>query len=183
MVYCDTGNWISTSYQNSATNSTDTWKWNEESSSATATATTYDTWYTWVNQYEESAIEKMLKKGREYKQKINRMVDAVNSYKIQRAKELAEEKALKLLKENLTKEQLERFEKDECIPVDTAKGNKYLIKKGRTGNVHMIDKDGNTIHQLCAHPRSYIPDFDTMLAQKFYLEYFEDEFLQIANRH
>jgi hypothetical protein len=101
----------------------------------------------------------------------------------QLARKEAQERAKSLLKSVLAKEQLERFERDECIPVDTAKGNRYLIKKGRSANINVLDVDGKCTHRLCAHPVSDVPDYDTMLAQLLYLRSDEEAFLKMANRH
>ncbi len=98
-------------------------------------------------------------------------------------KSMAEEKALKLLTKNLSKIQLERFLKDKCIPIDSQLGNKYLIRKGRFVNIEVLDEDGKVKHKICAHPRERFPDYDTMLAQKLFLESAEEEFLKIANIH
>ena len=97
-------------------------------------------------------------------------------------KQNAQKRALELLRQILTETQLAAFEKDQCIPVDAPSGNKYLIKKGRSGNVVSI-KDGKPVEKYCIHPSDYeIPDEDCMLAQKLLLEDDEAEFLRIANR-
>ena len=99
-----------------------------------------------------------------------------------RIKQEAEVNALKLLRDTLTPRQLEAFEKDHCIPIDSEKGNRYLIRKGRAQNIEVIDKGGNITHRLCAHPVESVPDYDTMLAQKLFLEHNEEEFLRVAHR-
>lgn len=94
----------------------------------------------------------------------------------------AQRRALDLLKQILTETQLAAFEKDECIPVDASSGKKYVIKKGRAGNVFSI-KDGKLVEKYCIHPRdSEVPEADVMLAQKLILETNEEEFLRIANK-
>lgn len=96
----------------------------------------------------------------------------------------AEEKAKQTLLDTLTDEQLEVFERIEAVPVTAFKsGNKYLIKKGRAGNIEVLDKNGGVKHRLCFHPQICCPDYDTMLAQKLMLEMAEKEVLQIANVH
>jgi len=59
---------------------------------------------------------------------------------------------------------------------------KYLIKKGRAGNVVSI-KDGKPVEKYCIHPDDpEMPDEDCMLAQLLLLTHDEQEFLRIANR-
>ncbi len=99
------------------------------------------------------------------------------------AKRIADEKARSLLIATLNEVQLERFERDECIPVDSEKGNKYLIRKSRIKNIDVLDENGNCKHRLCVHPEEQVPDYDTMLTQKLYLETCEDELLKVANIH
>lgn len=90
-------------------------------------------------------------------------------------------KSKRLLTDNLTEEQLHRFEQDECIPVDTAKGNKYLIRK----NNHILkyNKEGKPEAGLCAHPHLSVPVYDIMLAQLLHLRANEEGLLKLANRH
>jgi len=97
-------------------------------------------------------------------------------------REEANNKALALLKKSLTKIQLERFEQDECIPIDTAKGNRYLIEKKGQINILVLDKDNKPIRKLCTTIGD-CPIYDNMLAQKLYLETCEEEFLKIAHVH
>ena len=89
-------------------------------------------------------------------------------------------KALALLKKSLTKEQLKRFKQDECIPIDTAKGNKYLIEKKNNINILELTKDNKPKRRLCT-VLPQCPIYDNMLAQKLFLESSEDDFLKIAN--
>ena len=107
--------------------------------------------------------------------------------KAQEVERLKKEKATKrakvLLQGLLNDEQLRRFLMDECIPVDTAKGNKYLIRPGRAGNIDALDKEGKIMHRLCCHPKDQVPNYDTMVAQLMYLLGDEDTFLQTANVH
>jgi hypothetical protein len=50
-------------------------------------------------------------------------------------------------------------------------------------NVDVVCKDGKVLHRLCAHPADFVPNPDTMLAQKLYLEHQEEAFVKIANIH
>lgn len=92
---------------------------------------------------------------------------------------VAEKRSLELLTRNLTAEQLKRFEEDKCIPIDTGRGNKYLIKPARSINIEVIGKR----HKLCAGPVGDMPIYDFMLAQKLFLEQNEKRFLRIAIEH
>jgi hypothetical protein len=128
---------------------------------------------------EKQRVERM---WYEIQREANAEIRAIEEKERQEKLNRSQDRALKLLRTSLSKKQLERFEKDQCIPVDTAKGNKYLIRKGRSGNVWELDKNGKAKAKLCAHPVTNVPDYDTMLAQKLYLEHMEDEFLRMANR-
>jgi len=113
-----------------------------------------------------------------------RNLEATARYeKEKKEKAEAESRARSLLIDALTAPQLERFLKDECIPIDTKAGNKYLIKKGRVANINVLNADGSIKHRLCAHPAVEVPDYDTMLAQMLHLKYSEEDFLKIANMH
>lgn len=105
----------------------------------------------------------------EQKQYRNRML----------TQEKAKSRALKLLTRNLTKIQLERFEKDQCIPVDGQSGKKYVIQPAKAINIKVVGKH----HKLCAGPKNEMPIYDFMLAQKLQLEHNEKEFLKIAIVH
>lgn len=93
----------------------------------------------------------------------------------------AEERAEKILTENLDEEQRKSYAERKVVPITTAKGRKYLIKKGRLGNVYRIDEHGKEVEKFCIHPEEVVPDQDTMLSQLLWLRWCEDEFLLIAN--
>ena len=59
---------------------------------------------------------------------------------------------------------------------------RYRIRRGWSGNVELLDKDGKVKHRYCAHPSEFVPHCDNMLAQKLYLETNEEGFLRVANR-
>lgn len=58
---------------------------------------------------------------------------------------------------------------------------RYRIHKGRSGNVELLGPDGVPIRKYCVHPHLYVPDEDTMVAQKLMLETDEERFLKTAN--
>ena len=98
-------------------------------------------------------------------------------------KQTAKDRADELLDANLTDAQRSDLARDGFFFVDSLKGNKYRIRRGRVANVDAMHKCGERVsHKLCAHPQLYVPDGDTMLAQKLMLEHNEDEFLRLANR-
>ena len=93
----------------------------------------------------------------------------------------AEERAEKILDENLDEDQRRAYGERKVVPITTAKGRKYLIKKGRAGNVYRIDEQGREVEKFCIHPDEAMPDQDCMLAQLLWLRWMEDEFLRVAN--
>lgn len=98
----------------------------------------------------------------------------------------ARERAARLLHEHLTAEQLEELSREGRFHLDVlsqdGRRRRYRINRGRSRNVQEVDPgNGRIIKTLCAHPVAYVPDEDTMLAQKLMLETAEAEFLRIAN--
>ena len=65
--------------------------------------------------------------------------------------------------------------------VSVKSGNKYKINKGRTRNIQRVDEQGKVLEHLCVHPAMYVPDFDTMLTQKLWLETAEEKIRKVAN--
>jgi hypothetical protein len=140
-------------------------------------------WSSWVDKQEESHAQKMDRRIREEEQKAAAEARLVQAVIEEKNRVAADARAKSLLMAALTKPQLKRFLRDECIPVDTEAGNKYLIKKGRSANINVFNPDGTIKHRLCAHPVAAVPDYDTMLSQLLYLRYQESEFLGLANVH
>jgi hypothetical protein len=64
----------------------------------------------------------------------------------------------------------------------TQEVRRYRIFRGRSGNVHQVSATGRLIAKLCCHPIEGVPDADTMLAQKLWLENMEAAFLALANK-
>jgi len=95
----------------------------------------------------------------------------------------AQERGLSLLKENLTPEQLQSYEKNQYFEVTGGEsGKRYRIRHGRQMNIEQLDAKGNRESGLCALPVGGLVAGDCMLAQKTALELYESEFLKIANR-
>lgn len=107
----------------------------------------------------------------------------------ERAKELkdrekeratAEKKAHRLLRYHLTPEQRREYQREDSFRIEV-NGRCYRIRKGRAGNVDLIDAEGNRLRNYCIHPTAQVPNEDTMLAQKLLLEADEAAFLRTAN--
>ena len=99
------------------------------------------------------------------------------------SKKGAHERAIQLLKQNLSPDQLKQFERSghfEVIGGDTAR--RYRIRRGHQMNVELLDKNGRRFCCLCFRPEGTLATADVMLAQKIALELFEVEALKIANR-
>lgn len=95
----------------------------------------------------------------------------------------AEKRAEELLLASITKRQKAQYRKFAWFTVRGASGAQYRIRKGRIGNVDVVEPSGAIVGRLCAHPRDGVPDCDTMLAQKLMLEVDDAAFLRVANRH
>ena len=95
----------------------------------------------------------------------------------------AHNRAIQLLKQHLTPEQREQFEKRGHFYVSGGdSGRLYRIRHGAQMNVEQLDRSGKRIRVLCFMPEGGLAVGDVMLAQKFALELFETEALQIANK-
>lgn len=96
----------------------------------------------------------------------------------------ARERAEKLLRENLSPKQLEELSQKNYFTLETVQpdGSRrtYRIGRGRARNIKEF-ANGTYIRTLCAHPIEAVPDADTMLAQKLWLETMEEDFRKIAN--
>lgn len=93
-------------------------------------------------------------------------------------------KADKLLESILTEVQRAHVQAHGYFVVKGRSGQLYRIRRGWSANVDVLDKKGNVVERLCAHPSSYMPDGDLMAAQKLMLETAdEQEFLRIAIKH
>jgi hypothetical protein len=96
--------------------------------------------------------------------------------------ELARATALEALKDHLNPEQEKEFREHKSFIVKTSLGTSYRIKEGRSGNIEELDKDGKKVARLCVHPTMRVPDFDTMLTQKVWLEANPKYLIDKANR-
>lgn len=105
----------------------------------------------------------------------------------QQARAEVTERARQLLLSHLTKAQRETFERNNSFVVQggRTKTSYRILGHSYSANIHVLRKNSDHIveHRLCCHCRSDIPLGDQLLAQKLSLQYDEDSFLRIANRH
>lgn len=94
----------------------------------------------------------------------------------------AEDKARKLFRSKLTKQQLHTLDSDGEIHIRGSKGTIYRINCNYTSeNVYSIDLQGKVSYCYCAGPFG-LPVGDFLLAQKLLIEADEDAFLKVAIR-
>ena len=99
------------------------------------------------------------------------------------SKKAARERAIQLLKQNLSPDQLKQYERSghfEVIGGCTAR--RYRIRRGHQMNVELLDKNGRRYCCLCFRPVGTLATADVMLAQKIALELFEVEALEVAKK-
>ncbi len=95
----------------------------------------------------------------------------------------AAKRGAKLLEENLSPAQRQQYTKYRYFDVTGGKsGKRYRIHHGSSMNIDQLDKNGKRVCGWCFFPRGGLVAGDVMLAQKFALELFEGEALQVANR-
>jgi hypothetical protein len=97
-------------------------------------------------------------------------------------REAAEKRAEELLMSVLSEEQRQTFKKDGHFIVRRG-DRRYRIRRGWSGNVDVIDRDGRLSHRMCIHPRENVPICDNLVAQKLMLEACEDHMISVANKH
>lgn len=97
------------------------------------------------------------------------------------------ERAEILLQESLSPQQQEELSRCGFFTVATQLQNGhpriYQLRRGRVANILEVNAQGHGVSRWCVHPRLDVPDADTLLAQKLWLENRPDELLAIANRH
>jgi len=95
----------------------------------------------------------------------------------------AQERGIRLLKENLTPAQRHQLEKHAYFEVIGGKsGKRYRIRHGRSMNIDQLDKNGRRVCGWCFYPTGALVAGDVMLAQKVALELFEHDALKVANK-
>ncbi len=105
-------------------------------------------------------------------------------YEVRNAEQkLANENAKKLLLSVLNEEQKRDWAAHGHFYLHV-EDRKYRIKRGRSGNVELVDPQTNEpLERFCAHPAQSVPDEDTAVAQMMYLKYDERRFIGLANSH
>jgi hypothetical protein len=151
-------------------------------SATTSYTTTNLIWSSWNTQLVVSgeASERMLAQY-----EAQRSVNA-ERYRVEAGeRDLAKARAERLLVEALSPKQAEELQAKGHFHLDVHSKDgarrTYRINRGRARNVQQVDTGGRVIKHLCAHPTMLVPDADTMLAQKLWLETAEEEFLRVAN--
>lgn len=89
-------------------------------------------------------------------------------------------KADKLLMSVLNDEQKEELKTKNYFHCKSKQGNRYRIYRGTHGNVKRLNDAGKEIEALCIQPDN-VPAEDAMLAQKFHIEFNEEQFRTTAN--
>lgn len=153
--------------------------WNQWTTGGT-TDNTGSIWYYWVGGGENPTISSASVNYPEPTAEEREATRLANEERERQQKE-AETRAEKILNENLDEDQRKVYAERKVVPITTAKGRKYLIKKGRAGNVYRLDEHGREVERFCIHPDEAVPDQDTMLAQILWLRWCEEEFLRVAN--
>lgn len=151
--------------------------WRTFTSSGTSTASYDNSAYIGIRHEREIDLQATRERAeREAREREARRIVA------RRKRREASARAEILLKQALTpaqKAQLKRF--GYFFVQGNKSGNTYRIRNGRSLNVDLMQ--GNKVQaRLCAHPHENVPNEDTMLIQKIYLECMEDQFLKLANR-
>ena len=100
--------------------------------------------------------------------------------KIEKKKLTAKRKAEKLLLSELNDDQIIDFKARRAFKLRSASGKLFELREGRSRNIKLLNEDGTVKRTYCIHPAEYVPDCDTLLAQKFYLECNEEEFMKVA---
>lgn len=184
-----------------ATSTTGSCYWHDFGTTATAATTTLRTWVqmdavdflddpqwqpTIVPQRVASpaiireSTEAEMQRLRDEQAEARRLVDGRN---VQHRAAMA--RARELLLEHLTPQQRKTFEENGWFIVRGGQSKKqYRIStQGYAGNVSELHDSGHAAARYCAHaPANAIPLHDHFIAQKYMLEFAEDDFLRVANR-
>ena len=115
---------------------------------------------------------------------FSRVLSAVKHFYLTPEPSYADElRAIRLLKANLSSEQLKQFARGRSFDViGGTSGRRYRITHARQMNIAVLDKRGRWAGSLCIVPSGNLPLGDIMLAQKIALELLEDDVLHLANR-
>jgi hypothetical protein len=82
-----------------------------------------------------------------------------------------EERGLRLLRSWLSPKQAQQWDAlNEFEVVGSHTGTRYRIRRGKTMNVHEMDRAGNIVAHWCFAPQGDLPMGDVLLGQKIALE-------------
>lgn len=167
---------------------TDVWAaWNDGFANTSVASNSATTWGAWSREYHIVAESKAQRAARLEAERVEReeraRIDRARATERAEVRRVAILKADKLLESVLNSAQRDQLKKLGGFVLRGQSGQLYRIRYGRSANVDVLDKDGNVIDRLCAHPIMDVPDQDTMVAQKVMLECDEQAFLRMANRH
>jgi hypothetical protein len=93
-------------------------------------------------------------------------------------------RGMRLLKQNLTPEQLSQYEAYGYFDVvggDT--GHRFRIHRGEAMNIDEYDHTGGCVSRWCFLPVGHLVKGDVLLAQKMALELFEASARAVANKY
>ena len=97
--------------------------------------------------------------------------------------QVAVARAEELLLANLSRRQRTEYRRCQHFHVRGPSGCRYRIERRRVANIVLLHRDGSPSERLCVHPIEGVPDEDTMLAQKLWIEGgMERELIGLANR-
>ena len=100
----------------------------------------------------------------------------------QEAEQEANSRARSLLLSCLSYFQRKEYETWQYFTVTSQSGRRYRIEQGYNFNIGVLGSQGSIMGRLCAGPDENVPVYDSMLAQKLWLENDEEGFLRVANR-
>jgi len=154
--------------------------WNSTGSAAISLETEYATDYVVYSTEEvwrKWTTEELRANGAQ--REIDRTFRKINAAELKSERELAEEKAKKLLLDLIGEDQMAIYEETGRVFV---KGRKYDYIVKKEGLVERIEKD--KIQDLCVHldNRSKYPPTDNVIAMKLSLENDERRILKLANK-
>jgi hypothetical protein len=126
-----------------------------------------------------------------WRQGVHRAIDRALHYEAEAStreathkaeREKVEGRAKKLLFEILSPSQKEDFEEHRSFIVRGKDGRDYLLVDRMVANVYLVE-GGKLTKCFCAHPETWVPICDVLVAQKLMLESCPEQFFKIANEH
>lgn len=152
--------------------------------SAVTTIATDNVWVAWNRDARVTPASAVRPNDAEYRRQTEAWAKAQQEAAAERVR--AKERALRLLREQLTDEQKaelaeKRYFSLSTIDSKSGEHRHYRIHQGSAGNVEQVDANGKKLKRFCIHPTIACPEEDTMLTQMLWLRTQEEEFLRVAN--